>query len=159
MGNLPQIGGRVVLHYNGIYLLIWGRASRDNVIINVLRQINLLFFHDYTVLNKYQPLCTLHFSKAKNDYRTKKRHCYNYVLIYIVKGLEPYKGMATSSGRSRTKLSAFRVFLFQCNYKKEPFNCTVTGYKMGYVFSKWLITFMFKTLQLVQWIPHTHTLK
>lgn len=120
MGNLPQIGGRVVLHYNGIYLLIWGRPSRDNVIINVLRQINLLFFHDYTVLNKYQPLCTLHFSKAKNDYRTKKkRHCYNYVLIYIVKALEPYKGMATSSGRSRTKLSAFRVFLFQCNYKKK----------------------------------------
>lgn len=73
MGNLPQIGGRVVLHYNGIYLLIWGRPSRDNVIINVLRQINLLFFHDYTVLNKYQPLCTLHFSKAKNDYRTKKK--------------------------------------------------------------------------------------
>lgn len=102
------------------------------------------------------PFVLFIFQRLKTTTEQKKRHCYNYVLIYIVKGLEPYKGMATSSGRSRTKLSAFRVFLFQCNYKKEPFNCTVTGYKMDYVFSKWLITFMFKTLQSVQWIPHTH---
>lgn len=73
----------------------------------------------------------------------------------LLKHLNPTKGWQPHQGDQEQSLALLESSCFSVIIKKSLLQLRGTRW-MDYVLSKLLITFMFKTLQLVQWIPHTH---